>query len=253
MELQGKGFIVTGGGSGLGEATARNFHEAGARVSIFDRDAERGKAVADQVGGVFHLVDVTDNETVREAVERTAQELGGLHGAVNCAGIGIAARVVGREVPHALDAFQRVLMVNVVGTFNVTRWASWVMSRDPATKGVERGVIIQTASVAAFDGQIGQAAYAASKGAVVSMTLPIARELATFGIRIMTIAPGIFDTPMLGLLSDEVRRSLGEQVPFPPRLGNPAEYAHLARHIVENPMLNGEVIRLDGSIRMAAR
>ena len=253
MELKDKVVIVTGGGSGLGAATATAFYEAGASVAIFDRDAERGQIVAQRVQGRFFGVDVTDNDAVHEAVSQVTDQLGGLHGVVHCAGIGVAARVLGREAPHSLDAFQQVLAVNVVGTFNVTRWASWAMCQDPAPKGTERGVVIQTASVAAFDGQIGQAAYSASKGAIVSMTLPIARELAAYGIRVMTIAPGIFETPMLGLLSDEVRRSLGAQVPFPSRLGDPREYALLARHIVENPMLNGEVIRLDGAIRMAPK
>ncbi len=253
MELQNKVFIVTGGGSGLGKATARVFRDAGAHVAIFDRDLERGQTAADSLGSRFYHVDVTDDDAVQHAVKQVSDQLGGLHGAVNCAGIAIVQRVLGSEVPHALDDFQRVLMVNVVGTFNVTRWAALAMSQAPVSKGEERGVIIQSASVAAFEGQIGQVAYSASKGAVVAMTLPMARELARFGIRVMTIAPGIFDTPMLGLLSDEVRQSLGAQVPFPSRLGDPLEYGLLARHIVENPMLNGDVIRLDGAIRMAPR
>jgi len=253
MKLNEKVFIITGGGSGLGAATAEVFHEAGAQVAIFDRDADRGQKVANEVQGQFYPLDVTDDEAVHQAVNQVKESLGALHGAVNCAGIGIATRVLGRQAPHSLEAFQKVLMVNVVGTFNVTRWTAWVMSRDSVQEGQERGVIIQTASVAAYEGQIGQAAYSASKGAIVGMTLPIARELAAFGIRVMAIAPGIFDTPMLGLLSDEVRRSLGAQVPFPSRLGDPHEYGQLARHIVENAMLNGEVIRLDGAIRMAPR
>ncbi|MCY0864827.1 MAG: 3-hydroxyacyl-CoA dehydrogenase [Sulfobacillus sp.] len=253
MRLEGRGFIVTGGGSGLGEATAEVFHEAGARVAIVDRDTERGQKVADRIGGRFYPVDVTDDDGVHRMVDELVHDWGQIAGAVNCAGIGIAARVVGKNGPHSLDAFHRVLWVNTVGTFNVIRWTAWAMRDLPPGEDGERGVIINTASVAAFEGQIGQAAYSASKGAVVGMTLPIARELAQWGIRVVTIAPGIFDTPMLGLLSDEVRRSLGAQVPFPSRLGNPREYGLLARHIVENPMLNGEVIRLDGAIRMAPR
>ncbi len=251
MIVDDKIFIVTGGGSGLGEATARVLHEAGARLAIFDRDDARGHAVATDLGGVHYALDVSDSEAVEHAVRDVAEHYGALHGAINCAGVGIATRVLGKNGPHALDAFHQVLLINVVGTFNVTRWVAWHMKAMPADPKGERGVIIQTASAAAFEGQIGQAAYAASKGAIVSMTLPIARELARYGIRVVSIAPGIFDTPMLGLLSDEIRRSLGEQVPFPSRLGDPQEFGLLARHIIENPMLNGEVIRLDGALRMA--
>lgn len=253
MELEGSAFIVTGGGSGLGQATAELFRECGADVAIWDRDSERGGASAGRIGAPFYPLDVTDDAAVRHAVDDIQSRWRRLSGVVHCAGIGVAARVLGREAPHSLEAFQQVLMVNVLGTFNVTRWAAWAMRSAPAGRDGERGVVIQTASVAAFEGQIGQAAYAASKGAIAAMTLPLARELAQYGIRVVSIAPGIFDTPMLGQLSDEARRSLGAQVPFPSRLGSPKEYAMLARHIVENSMINGTVMRLDGAIRMAPR
>jgi NAD(P)-dependent dehydrogenase (short-subunit alcohol dehydrogenase family) len=253
MQLEGARFIITGGGSGLGAATARVFAEAGSRVAIFDVQEARGREVAAEVDGWFLRVDVTDGECVMRAVDEVAERFGGLNGAVNCAGIGIARKVVGKDGPHPLDAFARVIQVNLVGTFNVIRCvAAKVMEVSPNVDG-ERGVIVNTASVAAFEGQIGQAAYSASKGGVVGMTLPIARELAASGIRVVTIAPGLFDTPLLAGLPEPARRSLGAQVPFPPRLGQPREYALLARHIVENPMLNGEVIRLDGAIRMQPR
>lgn len=253
MDVNQKVFVVTGGGSGLGEATAEIFHEAGSQVIIFDRDEDRGQSVAHRIGGHCYPLDVTDEKAVQQSIQDIQNRYGYLHGVINCAGIGIAARVVNKSGPHPLEDFHKVLMVNVVGTFNVTRWAAWAMTQTPNPTLEERGVIIQTASVAAFDGQIGQAAYAASKSAIVGMTLPIARELAPFGIRVMTIAPGIFDTPMLGLLPQAARDSLGAQTPFPRRLGQPREYGLLARQIVENPMLNGEVIRLDGAIRMAPR
>ena len=253
MQLNGKSFIITGGGSGLGEATARVFADAGARVTLFDVKEERGRQVAEELGGHFLKVDVTDGDSVQRGVELAAEGFGGLHGVVNCAGIGVAQKVLGKSGSHSLDAFARVIQVNLVGTFNVIRLAAATMAKGAPDENGERGVIINTASVAAFEGQIGQAAYAASKGGIVSMTLPIARELAAFGIRVTSIAPGIFDTPMLGELSEAVRQSLGAQVPFPSRLGQPREFGWLARHIVENPMLNGEVIRLDGAIRMAPR
>jgi NAD(P)-dependent dehydrogenase (short-subunit alcohol dehydrogenase family) len=201
----------------------------------------------------FVKTDVTDEESVRNAVDAARSEFGGLHGLVNCAGIGVAERVLGRQGPHSLESFGRVVQVNLIGTFNAIRLAAAAMTENEPTEDGERGVIVNTASVAAFDGQIGQSAYSASKGGVVSMTLPIARELARSGIRVMTIAPGIFDTPMMAGLPEEARESLGKQVPFPPRLGRPEEYAALVEHIVENRMLNGEVIRLDGAIRMAPR
>ncbi|MCY0898923.1 MAG: 3-hydroxyacyl-CoA dehydrogenase [Firmicutes bacterium] len=254
MELKGSVFIITGGASGLGQATAEVFSEAGARVALFDVAKEAGQAVADEVGGTFYEVDVTQEQQVQHAVKQVVQRYGSLHGAVNCAGVGVAARVLSRRGPHPLDLFQRVLTVNVVGTFNVIRWVAEVLAKAPAVNADgERGVIVNTASIAAFDGQIGQAAYSASKGAIVSMTLPIARELAEFGVRVVSIAPGVFDTPMLGMLPEAARQSLGAQVPFPARLGQPREYGLMARHIVENVMINGETIRLDGALRMAPR
>lgn len=255
MELHSKTFLITGGGSGLGAGTARLFVESGANVIVADLNAETGQQVAAELGDRARFVqaDVTSAESVQQAVDLASQVFGGLHGAVNCAGIAIAERVVGREAVHDLGRFAKVVEVNLIGTFNVIRLAAAVMAQTEPTADGERGVIVNTASVAAFDGQIGQAAYSASKGGVVSMTLPIARELARFGIRVATIAPGIFDTPMLAGLPEAARESLAKQVPFPPRLGQPAEYAALVKHIIENEMLNGEVIRLDGAIRMAPR
>ena len=246
MRIEENTFLVAGGGSGLGEATARTLAASGARVVVADL---RGEAPE---GGRFVETDVTDESSVRAAVN-AALEVGDLRGAINCAGVASAEKVLGREGPHSLDSFAKVVQVNLIGTFNVVRLAAEAMvSSDPSESG-ERGVIVNTASVAAFDGQIGQVAYAASKGGVVAMTLPVARELAGSGIRVMTIAPGIFDTPMMAGLPEEARDSLGRQVPFPPRLGRPEEYAELVKHIIENEMLNGEVIRLDGAIRMAPR
>lgn len=253
MELQNKTFVVTGGGSGLGAATARVFAEAGAHVAVFDVQEEAGQRVAEEIGGRYFRVDVTSDEDVKHGVAEAAAAYGGLHGAVNCAGIGVAAKVLGKHGPHSLDVFSRVIQVNLIGTFNVIRCVAAIAAEGQPNADGERGVIVNTASVAAFEGQIGQAAYSASKGGVVGMTLPIARELAQYGIRVAAIAPGIFDTPMLGQLPEVVRQSLGAQVPFPSRLGQPREYGLLARHIVENPMINGEVIRLDGAIRMAPR
>jgi NAD(P)-dependent dehydrogenase (short-subunit alcohol dehydrogenase family) len=228
---------------------------AGARVVLAEINPAAGEAVAAELGPAARFVrtDVGDEASVQAAVDVAVGELGGLHGAVNCAGLGIAERVAGRGGPHSLELFERVIRVNLTGTFNVIRLAAAAMQGNEPGPGGERGVIVNTASVAAYDGQIGQAAYAASKGGVVGMTLPIARELARFGIRVMSIAPGIFDTPMLAGLPEAARESLGQQVPFPPRLGRPPEYAALVRHIIENQMLNGEVIRLDGAIRMAPR
>ena len=253
MKLNGQAAIVTGGASGLGAATARALAAGGARVAILDRDADRGEAVAAEVGGTFCRTDVTDPASVAQALK----DAEGVHGAarivVNCAGIGPPAKVVNRDGdPLPLGDFMRVVNVNLAGSFNVLSQAAAAMQRlDPV--GEERGVIVNTASVAAYDGQIGQAAYAASKGGVVAMTLPIAREMARFGIRVMTIAPGLFLTPLLESLPAEAQDSLGRQVPFPPRLGDPADYAKLVLGIVDNVMLNGEVIRLDGAIRMAPK
>jgi NAD(P)-dependent dehydrogenase (short-subunit alcohol dehydrogenase family) len=254
VEIAGATVLVTGGGSGLGAATARMVVSQGGSVVVADLDRDRGQGVADELGERARFVptDVTDEASVRGAVG-AAMETGGLHAAVSCAGIALAERVLGRDGPHDLARFATVVQVNLVGTFNVTRLAAEVMAgNDPGPDG-ERGVIVSTASVAAFEGQIGQAAYAASKAGVAGMTLPVARDLARHGIRVMAVAPGTFDTPMLAALPAEARESLGAQVPFPSRLGRPAEYAALVRHILENPMLNGEVIRLDGAIRMAPR
>jgi NAD(P)-dependent dehydrogenase (short-subunit alcohol dehydrogenase family) len=254
VELTGRTVLVTGGGSGLGAATARMVVEHGGSVVVADVDSERGEKVAGELGerARFVATDVTDEASVRGAVA-AGTEAGGLHVAVSCAGIGPAERVLGRQGPHSLARFVSVVQVNLVGTFNVTRLAAEAMAANEPLDDGERGVIVHTASVAAFDGQIGQAAYSASKAGVAGMTLPIARELARLGIRVMAVAPGIFDTPMLAAMPDQVRDSLGAQVPFPSRLGHPEEYAALVRHIIENRMLNGEVIRLDGAIRMAPR
>jgi NAD(P)-dependent dehydrogenase (short-subunit alcohol dehydrogenase family) len=255
VEIAGRTALVTGAGSGLGAATARLVVELGGRVVVADIDQERGGKVAGELGEAARFVgtDVTDEGSVGEAVAAAVDWDGGLHVAVNCAGIAPAERVVGRAGPHSLARFAGTVQVNLVGTFNVTRLAAAAMAGNQPLADGERGVIVNTASVAAFDGQIGQAAYAASKAGVAGMTLPIARELARHGIRVVAVAPGIFDTPMLAGMPEEVRRSLGAQVPFPSRLGRPEEYAALVRHIVENPMLNGEVIRLDGAIRMAPK
>jgi NAD(P)-dependent dehydrogenase (short-subunit alcohol dehydrogenase family) len=246
VRIEGNTFLVAGGGSGLGAATTNMLSASGARVVVADLE---GEAPED---GRFVETDVTDEDSVRAAVE-AAVGLGVLRGAVNCAGIASAEKVLGREGPHPLDSFAQVVQVNLVGTFNVIRLAAEAMAGNEPLESGERGVIVNTASVAAYDGQIGQVAYAASKGGVVSLTLPVARELARSGIRVMTIAPGIFDTPMMAGLPEDARESLGNQVPFPSRLGKPGEYAALVKHIVENEMLNGEVIRLDGSIRMAPK
>ena len=251
MQLDGVVALVTGGGSGLGRATAEGLAAADARVVVLDLPASAGLEVADAVGGAFVPADVADADEVQGAVDRAA-ELGPLRVAVSCAGIGTAGRVLGRTGPFPLETFERTLRVNLLGTFNVVRLAAAAMAGAEPVDG-ERGVIINTASIAAFDGQIGQAAYAASKGGVVGMTLPIARDLAQHLIRVMTIAPGTFLTPMLAALPAPAVEALGAAIPHPSRLGQPSEFAFLVRHIVENPMLNGEVIRLDGALRMAPR
>ncbi|MGO8951468.1 MAG: 3-hydroxyacyl-CoA dehydrogenase [Ktedonobacterales bacterium] len=255
MEPNGRTFLVTGGGSGLGAACVREFAEAGANVVIADVIRETGEGLAEQLGEgvVFVQTDVTKEESVAAALNLTRERFGGLQVAINCAGIAIAERMLGKDGPHSLASFSKVIEVNLIGTFNVIRLAAALMAEGEPTTAGERGVIVNTASIAAFDGQIGQAAYSASKGGVAAMTLPIARDLSRNGIRVVTIAPGIFDTPMLAGLPEPARVSLGEQVPFPPRLGRPSEYAALAHHIVLNEMLNGEVIRLDGALRMSAR
>jgi len=254
LQLQHSVFFVTGGASGLGEATVRLLADSGARVVIADLNEPRGRQIAQQIGerARFAAVDVGDESSVRRGLDLAA-ELGTLRGVVNAAGIVLAEKVLGRHGTHPLDAFARVIQTNLTGTFNVIRLAAAVISGSEPMASGERGVIINTASVSAFDGQIGQAAYSASKGGVVAMTLPVARELARFGIRVMTIAPGIFDTPLMSSLPQAARESLAAQVPFPPRLGKPSEYAALVKHIFENEMLNGEVIRLDGAIRMAPK
>jgi NAD(P)-dependent dehydrogenase (short-subunit alcohol dehydrogenase family) len=255
VELRGRTFLVTGGGSGLGAATARLLVESGANVLIADVNREAGEGLAGALGAHsrFAETNVADESSVQAAVDLASDAFGGLHGVVNCAGIAIAERALGKNGPHPLASFTKVIQVNLIGTFNVIRLAAAAMAQNEPTAGGERGVIVNTASVAAFDGQIGQAAYSASKGGVVSMTLPLAREFARLGIRVMTIAPGIFETPMLAGLPEAARQSLGQQVPFPSRLGQPSEYAALVKHIIENEMLNGEVIRLDGAIRMAPK
>ena len=255
MQIKDHCFLIPGGASGLGAATARQLIDAGGSVVLADLNAESGEAAARSLGprARFAVADVTSATQVQAAVDTAIKSFGALHGLINCAGIAPAERVVGRDGPHALESFSRVININLVGSFNALRLAAVAMTGNTPNADGERGVIINTASVAAFEGQIGQAAYSASKGGIAAMALPIARELTRFGIRVMTIAPGIFDTPMLAAMPEEVRASLGAQVPFPSRLGRPEEYARLAAFIIENPMLNGEVIRLDGAIRMAAK
>jgi NAD(P)-dependent dehydrogenase (short-subunit alcohol dehydrogenase family) len=255
VRIENSVFLVTGGSSGLGLATARELLEQGGKVVLVDINAEAGAARAEELGANARFVkaDITREDEARAAVNTAVEVFGGLHGLVNCAGVAPAEKVIGRNGVHGLDSFARTISINLVGSFNMLRLAAEAMSQGEPNAEGERGVIINTASVAAFDGQIGQAAYSASKSGVVGMTLPIARELARSGIRVMCIAPGIFETPMMAGMPQEVRDSLGAAVPFPPRLGRPAEYASLVRHIVENTMLNGEVIRLDGAIRMAAK
>lgn len=253
MDINGLGVVVTGGGSGLGEATAREFARRGAKVLILDL---KGEEVAQSIGNgsIFAQADVANEEQVTAALDQALEAFGGIHVVVNCAGIGTAAKIASSDGRlHDLASFRRVIEVNLIGTFNVSRLAAARMFRNEPNADGERGVIINTASVAAFEGQIGQVAYSASKGGVVGMTLPIARDLARDGIRCCTIAPGLFLTPMLMGLPEPARQSLGASVPFPQRLGHPEEYARLAAHIVENPMLNGETIRLDGALRMAPR
>ena len=255
MQLQDSCFIVTGGASGLGAATVRALAAGGARVVIADLKEAEGAALASELGqrARFARTDVTDETSARAAVQTAGDAFGGLHGLVNCAGIVHGEKVIGREGPSTLGGFRRAVEINLVGTFNVIRLAADLMARGAPNAEGERGVIVNTASIAAFDGQIGQAAYSASKAGVVGMTLPIARELARFGIRCMTIAPGVFETPMVGQIPPDIAEALGKSVPFPPRLGRPAEFASLVLEIVRNPMLNGEVIRLDGAIRMAPK
>jgi NAD(P)-dependent dehydrogenase (short-subunit alcohol dehydrogenase family) len=250
MELNGIGALVSGGASGLGEATARELSARGARVALVDLDEERGPGLAEEIGGLFTAADVTDEERVGAAVDEAVEAFGGLRLAVSCAGIGLAERTVTKDGAAPLAPFETVVGVNLIGTFNVVRLSAAAMARNEPDDAGERGAVVMTASIAAFDGQIGQAAYSASKGGVVGLTLPAARDLARLGIRVCTIAPGLFDTPLLAGLPEEARQALGDQIPFPSRLGRPEEYAQLACHIAENAMLNGEVIRLDGALRM---
>lgn len=253
MDIAGKTVFVTGAASGLGAETARALVGAGARAAIFDRDAGKGEAIARELGGQFFAVDVSSADSAQAAITAAIDALGTPTVLVNCAGIGTAARIVAREGPMALDAFSKVVNVNLVGSFNMMRLCAHAMSLAEPDANGQRGVIISTASVAAYDGQIGQAAYAASKGGIVALTLPAARELARFGIRVLTIAPGLFLTPLLAELPQEVQDGLASAIPNPPRLGKPSEFAALVRSMVENDYLNGEVIRLDGALRMAAK
>ena len=255
MQINHKHFIVSGAASGLGAATAQMLVEAGAKVMLVDLNAGAVEAKARELGDSagFAVADISDEQAAKAAVDAAVSAFGSIHGLINCAGIVGVEKVLGKQGPHGLASFTKVINVNLIGSFNLLRLAAAAMAEGQAEEGGERGVIINTASIAAYDGQIGQAAYAASKGAIASLTLPAARELARFGIRVMTIAPGIFETPMMAGMTQEVRDSLAAGVPFPPRLGRPQEYAALARHIIENSMLNGEVIRLDGALRMAAK
>lgn len=253
MDIANQVFLVSGGASGLGAASAEMLVAAGAKVMLVDLNAEAVAAKAQQLGCQSVVADISQEAAAEAAVQATVKAFGKLNGLVNCAGIVRGEKILGKNGPHALASFSQVINVNLIGSFNLLRLAAAAIAESTANAEGERGVIINTASIAAFDGQIGQAAYAASKGAIASLTLPVARELARFGIRVMTIAPGIFETPMMAGMSDEVRAGLAAGVPFPPRLGKPAEYAALVRHIIENSMLNGEVIRLDGALRMAAK
>ena len=255
MTIKEKTYLVSGGASGLGLSTAKMLIEHGANVILLDINKELGEKAEAELGNKarFFATDVTDEEHVKKGILIGISVFGSISGVINCAGIGPASRVVGREGPHSLELFQKVINVNLVGAFNVIRLAVEQMQHNLPGENGERGVVINTASVAAYDGQIGQVAYSASKGGIVAMTLPLAREFARMGIRVMTIAPGIFETPMLTGLSDEIRDSLGNQVPFPSRLGKPDEFASMVKQIIENQMLNGEVIRLDGAIRMASK
>ena len=255
MHLEDRSALVAGGASGLGAATARRLHAGGAHVLVADLDEEHGKEVVAGLGdrAEFARVDVTDAGQVEHAVARAAERPGGLRVSVCCAGVAWAERTVGRGGPHSLDAFRKVIDVNLVGTFNVLRHAAAAMAANQPDDGGERGLCVNTASIAAYEGQIGQLAYAASKGGVVAMTLPAARDLASLGVRVCTIAPGVFATPMVAMLPEEAQASLAKAIPFPRRLGRPEEYAELVAHMVANPMLNGEVVRLDGALRMAPR
>lgn len=255
MNIQDVVAVVTGGASGLGEATVRNIIENGGKAAIFDLQEDKGQELAEELGdsAIYVNVDVTNEESVQSALNRTVEKFGHINTLVNCAGIGVAERTYSKKGPHDLNSFTKVIQVNLIGTFNAIRLTAEKMSENEPNEKGERGVIVNTASVAAFEGQIGQVAYSASKGGVVGMTLPIARDLANQGIRVLTIAPGLFETPLFASIPEEARTALGKMTPFPSRLGQPAEFAQLVKSIVENPMLNGETIRLDGAIRMQPR
>lgn len=255
MEIKGKVALITGGASGLGAASVRRLAANGVKVVIADVNAQVGEHIAAEIGEntVFTQTDVTNTDQIQHAIRLAHEKFGGLDIVVNCAGVGLAMRTLTKEGSHALDLFERVIQINLIGTFNVIRLASAVLAENQGDENGERGVIVNTASVAAYDGQIGQAAYSASKGGIVGMTLPIARDLSRNGIRVATIAPGLFNTPLMASLPEAARASLGQQVPFPSRLGRPEEYAHLVQAIIENPMINGEVIRIDGALRMGPR
>ena len=255
MKIKDSVAVVTGGASGLGKACVRNLVNRGGKVAIFDFAEDRGEKVASELGDAvtFCMTDITDEANVQDAIGKTIETFGAIHIAVNCAGVGIPAKVLGKEGPMTMDHFNKVVRINLMGTMNVVRLSAEQMVKNQGNEDGEKGVMINTASVAAFDGQIGQAAYSASKAGVVGMTLPIAREFAEYGIRVVTIAPGLFETPMLAGLPEKAKESLGKMTPFPNRLGKPSEFSSLVQHIIENPMLNGEVIRLDGALRMAAK
>jgi len=255
VEIAGKAFFITGGASGLGAATARRLARAGGNVAICDVNGEQGTRIAREIGptALFVAADVTDEGELERAIATARAQFGALHGAVSCAGIAPGERILGKSGPHGLETFRRAIEINLVGTFNVLRLAAQAMVGNTSDREGERGIIVNTASVAAYEGQIGQVAYGASKAGVAGLTLPAARELARFGIRVMAIAPGIFETPMVGAFTQELQQSLAAQIPFPPRLGRPDEFAALVEHIIANPMLNGEVIRLDGAVRLAAK
>lgn len=255
MDIKGSVAVITGGASGLGEATLRSFVKDGAKAAILDFDDKRGSQLADELGDavIFCKTDVSDEKSVQNAINKTVETFGGIQIAVNCAGVGPAAKVLSKNGPLSIADFNRTIQINLIGTMNVIRLAAEQMMKTTPNADGEKGVVINTASVAAFEGQIGQAAYTASKAGVVGMTLPIAREFADYGIRVLTIAPGLFETPMLAGLPEKAQLALANMVPFPKRLGKPSEYAMLATHIVENPVLNGETIRLDSAIRMAGK
>jgi 3-hydroxyacyl-CoA dehydrogenase / 3-hydroxy-2-methylbutyryl-CoA dehydrogenase len=255
MDLNNSVAIISGGASGLGEACARDLVKAGAKVCILDFAEENGERIASDLGNevIFFKADVTDEKTVQASIDKTIKIFGGIHVLVNCAGVGISSKVLTKGVPISIENFNRVIQINLIGTFNLIRLVAANMLKNIPNSDGEKGVIVNTASTAAFEGQIGQAAYSASKAAIVGMTLPIAREFADYGIRVMTIAPGLFNTPMLASLPDKVKEALNNMVPFPSRLGQPSEFAQIVKQIVENPMLNGSVIRLDGALRMSPK